>query len=395
MARRCDRRVWKARAVAQPIPQAQAPAQTADDQGKLTFTFAPAAFDEVWTGTLQVPDAPGGAKWTAYMAGYASASGIGANVFGPVQLSPGAQLTVKGTSLQPGTQYQCVLQGEVSDPDDATPVSLPAVATIVQPPNSHFIGTREVNPSVSETIEIPVDSSWRGIWVMTLSGFGDAPNPASLTGLESGIAYSPSNPPYVVSPATFQRFALVAGVDSTVVLNIENFGAGDDRLWWGADLDTVDVTVTGKGGGALVFYAALTGAGETVANGRLTFGGPMNVAPGELLDQTRILSREVTINAPGATPTYDTDNLDVLELTGVNTPITSMTTNATGTPNAPDLLEVDFIDNGTPQGITWGALFRATTVALPTATKGNASEKLYSLFRWNTESGLWDCVAVA
>lgn len=108
----------------------------------------------------------------------------------------------------------------------------------------------------------------------------------------------------------------------------------------------------------------------------------------------RITKRMVTANAPGATPTTNTDNCDIATFTGLATAITSMTTNLSGTPIAgADFIEFQFVDNGTPRAITWGASFAATTVALPTTTV--TSTLLRVLFQRNLAGTVWDCVAVA
>lgn len=104
--------------------------------------------------------------------------------------------------------------------------------------------------------------------------------------------------------------------------------------------------------------------------------------------RTRRLS---TTNAPGATPTTNTDNVDVMNFTGLGTAITSMTTNLSGTPVDGDLLEFRFTDDGTARAITWGASFAATTVALPTTTV--ISTMLRVGFEYSGST--WKCIAVA
>lgn len=101
--------------------------------------------------------------------------------------------------------------------------------------------------------------------------------------------------------------------------------------------------------------------------------------------------RLTTTNAPGATPTTNTDNVDIMNFTGLNTAITSMTTNLSGTPVDGDLLEFRFLDDGTARAITWGASFAATTIALPTTTV--ISTCLRALFEWRAASSKWEIVA--
>ena len=109
------------------------------------------------------------------------------------------------------------------------------------------------------------------------------------------------------------------------------------------------------------------------------------------LTAKRITRRLTTTNAPGATPTTNTDNVDIMNFTGLGTAITSMTTNLSGTPVDGDLVEFRFTDDGSARGITWGASFSATTVALPTTTV--ISTMLRVLFEWNGST--WACIATA
>lgn len=105
------------------------------------------------------------------------------------------------------------------------------------------------------------------------------------------------------------------------------------------------------------------------------------------------LTRRVVAVTQSATPTIDTDNADVVEITGLAEAITSMTTNLSGTPNDGDALIVRITDNGTARTITWGASFEASTVALPTTTV--TSTLLTVGFFWNAATSKWRCVAVA
>lgn len=107
----------------------------------------------------------------------------------------------------------------------------------------------------------------------------------------------------------------------------------------------------------------------------------------------RVTRRLVTTNAPGATPTTNTDNVDIMNFTGLGTAITSMTTNLSGTPVDGDMVEFRFLDDGTARGITWGASFAATTVALPTTTVISTCFRV--LFEWRAASSKWECLATA
>lgn len=109
------------------------------------------------------------------------------------------------------------------------------------------------------------------------------------------------------------------------------------------------------------------------------------------LTNKRITRRIVTVNAPGATPTTNTDNADIQNFTGVGAAITSMTTNLSGTPADGDLIEFRFLDDGNARAITWGTSFAATTVALPTTTV--ISTTLRVGFEWLASASKWQCIA--
>lgn len=113
----------------------------------------------------------------------------------------------------------------------------------------------------------------------------------------------------------------------------------------------------------------------------------------QTLTNKRITKRVVTTNAPGGTPSTNTDNGDIFEFTGLAAAITSMTTNLSGTPVNGDMVQFSFVDNGTPRAITWGASFAASTVALPTTTV--TSTVLRVLFQYQTIATLnkWVCIA--
>ena len=93
-----------------------------------------------------------------------------------------------------------------------------------------------------------------------------------------------------------------------------------------------------------------------------------------------------------ATPTINTDNVDIYRLTAQAEAITSFTTNLSGTPTEGQKLIIK-ITGTAARAITWGASFEASTVALPTTTVTTAM--LTVGFIWNSVTSKWACVAVA
>lgn len=107
------------------------------------------------------------------------------------------------------------------------------------------------------------------------------------------------------------------------------------------------------------------------------------------LTNKRVAARVGTV-ASSATPTINTDNVDVFRITAQTVDITSMTTNLTGTPVDSDVLVIE-ITGTAARNITWGASFEASTVALPTTTVGTA--KLTVGFLYNSVTSKWRCMA--
>jgi hypothetical protein len=91
-----------------------------------------------------------------------------------------------------------------------------------------------------------------------------------------------------------------------------------------------------------------------------------------------------------ATPTINTDNVDIYKITAQTEAITSMTTNLSGTPTDGDVLIIQ-ITGTAARAITWGASFEASTVALPTTTVTTAM--LSVGFLWNSVTSKWRCMA--
>jgi hypothetical protein len=155
----------------------------------------------------------------------------------------------------------------------------------------------------------------------------------------------------------------------------------------------VDDTSSALGVGTLELGHASDTTLSRSAAGVLAVEGVVlpSISSTNTLTNKRVTRRVTTTNAPGATPTTNTDNVDVMNFTGLGTAITSMTTNLSGTPADGDLIMFRFTDDGTGRAITWGASFAATTVALPTTTV--ASTMLRVGFQYSGST--WKCIATA
>jgi hypothetical protein len=106
--------------------------------------------------------------------------------------------------------------------------------------------------------------------------------------------------------------------------------------------------------------------------------------------QVRVLAS----TANSATPTLNTDNYDMMVITGQTVAITSFTTNLTGTPINGQKLIISITGSSSISISSWGSSFEpSNAVALPTTTTG--STRLDVGFIWNAATSKWRCVASA
>lgn len=111
----------------------------------------------------------------------------------------------------------------------------------------------------------------------------------------------------------------------------------------------------------------------------------------QTLTNKRVTPR-VSTTTSSATPTINTDNVDIYGLTAQAVAITSFTTNLSGTPTDGQKLWI-YIVGTAARAITWGASFESSTVTLPTTTV--STNRLDVGFVWNAATSKWRCVASA
>jgi hypothetical protein len=111
----------------------------------------------------------------------------------------------------------------------------------------------------------------------------------------------------------------------------------------------------------------------------------------DTLTNKRVTPR-VSTTTSSATPTINSDNVDMYGLTAQAVDITSFTTNLSGTPTDGQKLWI-YIIGTAARAITWGASFESSTATLPTTTV--TTNRLDVGFVWNTATSKWRCVAVA
>lgn len=147
-------------------------------------------------------------------------------------------------------------------------------------------------------------------------------------------------------------------------------------------------------GGTVTSITAGTGlsGGTITTSGTIAIDSTVATLSGtQTLTNKRVTPR-VSTTTSSATPTINTDNVDMYGLTAQTVDITSFTTNLSGTPTDGQKLWI-YIVGTAARAITWGASFESSTATLPTTTV--STNRLDVGFVWNTATSKWRCVAVA
>jgi hypothetical protein len=135
----------------------------------------------------------------------------------------------------------------------------------------------------------------------------------------------------------------------------------------------------------------LTSTDWNTFNGKQPAGAYITATSTDTLTNKRITPR-VSTTTSSATPTINTDNVDMYGLTAQAVNITSFTTNLSGTPTDGQKLHI-YIVGTAARAITWGSAFEASTTALPTTTV--TTNRLDIGFVWNAATSKWRCLASA
>lgn len=152
----------------------------------------------------------------------------------------------------------------------------------------------------------------------------------------------------------------------------------------------VDDTTSALGVGSIELGHASDTTLSRVSAGVLAVEGVTipSISSTNILTNKRINPR-VGSTTSSATPTINTDNYDIYQLTAQAVDITSFTTNLSGTPVEGQVLIIE-ITGTAARAITWGASFE-NGITLPSTTVGTA--KLTNGFLWNAVTSKWRCVA--
>ena len=143
---------------------------------------------------------------------------------------------------------------------------------------------------------------------------------------------------------------------------------------------------TYPGAGISVSTGSAWGTSLTAPSGTI-----VGTSDTQTLTNKRVTPRVSTATS-SATPTINTDNVDIYGLTAQAVNITSFTTNLTGTPTDGQKLWV-YIVGTAARSITWGASFESSTATVPTTTV--TTNRLDIGFVWNAATSKWRCVGSA
>lgn len=253
--------------------------------------------------------------------------------------------------------------------------------------------------SLSDTAPLIDGTALAGI--STNASRGDHVHPTDTSRAAASDLATTNGNLSLLDDATVKRSGSVAtGAVITPVGTTAQRPAGSSGLFrYNSDLAVFE----GYSGGA---WSSVPGvvSGKTVTfNNTLTFVGTddttitlptvnaslVGKATTDTLTNKRFTPR-VGSTASSATPTINTDNVDVYKLTAQAVDITSFTTNLSGTPSDNDVLIIE-ITGTAARAITWGSAFEASTVALPTTTV--STNMLAVGFIYNSATSKWRCVA--
>lgn len=159
--------------------------------------------------------------------------------------------------------------------------------------------------------------------------------------------------------------------------------AGASTASWAAPANLVNSSTTTP------LTGLLSGNGSSVSAVSAPTGTVVGTSDTQTLSNKRITKRVQALSANAASVAINTDTYDVVHITGQTVGLTFSTS---GTPVDGDTLRIS-VTGTTAVVLTWGTIFEASTVPLPTTTTGTT--RLDVGFLFNTETSKWRCVATA
>ena len=205
---------------------------------------------------------------------------------------------------------------------------------------------------------------------------------------------------YTASTGDMQEISIGSGLALDAGTGVLSATAGGLTIGTTTITSGTNTRVLYNNSGVLGEYT-VTGSGTTIplsTSPDFTTGITIGSVAVPTISSTNTLSNKRWVPRVGnttssATPTINTDNVDIYKLTAQTADITSFTTNLSGTPNDGDFLEIQ-ITGTAARAITWGTSFVSSTVTLPTTTTTTAT--LTVVLQYYTTSsygnGKWVCV---
>jgi hypothetical protein len=284
---------------------------------------------------------------------------------GAVSLAGTLAIASGGTGATTAGAADTALRGFTTTATAGGTTTLTNASTLYQ----IFTGTNN-----NQTVQLPVTSTLAQGWSFHI--VNNCTGTGTLTVNSSG-----GNAVIVIPP----------GITAMVTCILTS---GTSAASWEAGLTDFS-TYTGTGGVVLATSPTLTTPtiSSIVNSGTLTLPTSTDTLVGrattDTLTNKRVTPR-VSTTASSATPSINTDNVDVYGITALTVNITGFT--MSGTPTNGQKLWI-YIVGTAARSITWGGSFEASTIALPTTTV--STNRLDVGFVWNSVSSRWRCVGSA
>lgn len=387
--------------------------QAARDQNNVTTIIAVSSVDGVTpvvvyanplTHRLLVDSAGGGGTGTVTSVSVVSANGFAGTV-ATATTTPAITISTtvtgllkgNGTSVSAaaaGTDYAPTTSGtSILKGNGSGGFSNAAAGTDYEVPLTFSTGlTRSTNTiTVNTSQNIATLSNLTSNGLVTTSGSNGTlsvtvPGTGVLTALAVNVGSAGAFVTFNGALGTPSSGTLTSATGLPISTGVSGLGTGIATFLATPSSANLKAAVTDEtGSGVLVFATSPDFTTPTISGIAIP-----SISSTNTLTNKRITKRVGTTTSSG-TPTINTDNFDYYSLTAQAVTITSFTTNLSGTPTDAQTLWISITDNGTARGITWGASFEASTVALPTTTV--ISTRLDVGFVWNAVTSKWRCVA--
>ena len=316
-----------------------------------------------------------------------------------------------GGTLGPNTVTNVEMADDAVGIPELSAGGSPSAATYLRGDNTWSVppGVGGVSPNMITSVELADDA----VGIAELSASGTASATTFLRG-DNTWATAPSldpNPSLAsIRDTNSQTIINLSGQTSAVnYLQVTNRTAGFGPIVEAAGADTnISLRLQPKGPTGVVLQTSFGTSAIYRTDGAATDisidlqpkgAGTVQAASIPVVTTTgtqtvtnkRITPRAAT-TVSSATPTINTDAVDIFGVTALATNITSMTSGLTGTPTDGQLLWIYFIGTAA-RSITWGTGWEASSIALPTTTVG--TNRLDCGFVWNPAPvSKWRIVAV-